>query len=178
MNALDIIIFITLTFFVYRGAQNGLIGELLGMTGWLLAGLLALRFGGWAAHRINGYLHLSATAADLLGFVAMLLAVRILFQLTLVGIKKTVDGKTHDAMNKLLGAVIGFVKGAFLVSIFVLAISYMPLGEKVKDYQNRSALFPHMKKFAQSLLYHVVHFVPQTQPQPAEPLKSSTKKPI
>lgn len=175
MNTLDVVIFITLCYFVYRGAQAGLIGELLGITGWLLAGLLALRFGGWAANRINGYIHLSATAADVAGFVAVLLVVRVLLQLLLVGFKKTVDPKTHDAMNKLLGAVIGFIKGAFLVSVFVLAISIMPLGEKVKAYENRSALFPHMKKFAQLLLYRVVHFVPQTQPQPSEAQKTLKK---
>lgn len=172
MNAIDVIIIICLTYFVYRGAVQGLIGELLGVTGWILATILALRFGGWAGKKISAYVQLPVSMVDIAGFVAVLLVMRVLIQILLMGLRKSLDPKTHDAANKLLGAVIGFVKGAFLVSIFVLALSVMPLGEKMKRYEKESALFPHMTKFSRALLYRVIYFVPQTKPQPVPPVPS------
>ena len=172
MNAIDVIIIISLTYFVYRGAVQGLIGELLGATGWIIAAILALRFGSWAGKKIGAFVQLPAGMVDIVGFVAMLLVMRVLIQIVLMGLRKTLDPKTHDATNKLLGAIIGFVKGAFLVSIFVLALSVIPLGEKMARYEKESALFPHMAKFARVLLYRVVDFVPQTQPQGVPPTPS------
>jgi membrane protein required for colicin V production len=176
MNAIDVIIIICLTYFVYRGAVQGLIGELLGATGWIMATVLALRFGGWAGKKIVAYIQIPANLVDIAGFVVMLLVVRAFIQIVLMGLRKSLDPKTHDATNKLLGAVIGFIKGAFLVSIFVLALSVIPLGEKMSRYEKESALFPHMAKFARALLSRVVHFVPQTQPQPISPPQTPSLK--
>jgi len=177
MNAFDVVIILALTFFVYRGAKNGLIGELLGITGWLLAGIIALRYGSLAAQRISGMIKLPDLATTVLGYAVVLLAVRLFLQVLLAGLKKGLDPKTHDTMNKLLGAIIGFAKGAFLVSIFVLALSIMPLGNQVKMYQLHSTLFPHMKKFAQVILRQVVYFVPQTQPHSPAPTKVPADQP-
>jgi len=174
MNALDVLIFIALVYFVYKGAQNGLYGELLGMTGWLVAAILSLRYGLWASRKLENYIQLPDLAYTVLGYAAVLLAGRLLLQILLAGLRKAMDPKTHDSLNKLLGAVIGFAKGAFLVSIFVLALSIMPLGEQVKSYEYRSNLFPHMKKFAQVILRNVVYFVPQTKPTAPAPSKAPT----
>lgn len=176
MNAIDVIIIICLTYFVYRGAVQGLIGELLGATGWIVATIMALRFGAWAGKKIGAYVQLPAGLIDAVGFVVVLLVVRVFIQIVLMGLRKTLDPKTHDATNKLLGAVIGFVKGAFLVSIFVLALSVIPLGEKMNRYEKESTLFPHMAKFARVLLSRVIHFVPQTQPQPISPPQTPSLK--
>ena len=45
MSIIDILIIAVITIFVYRGAKNGMVNELLGFTGWVLAILLALRLG-------------------------------------------------------------------------------------------------------------------------------------
>lgn len=176
MNAIDIIIIIGLTYFVYRGAVQGLIGELFGATGWIIATILALRFASWAGKKVGAFIQIPANLVDVAGFVLVLLVVRAVIQIILMALKKSLDPKTHDATNKLLGAVIGFAKGAFLVSIFVLALSVIPLGEKMNRYEKESALFPHMAKFARVLLNSVVHFVPQTQPQPVSPPQTPSLK--
>jgi len=60
MNTVDIVVLIILLYFVYKGSRAGLIDELLGITGWVLAIILALRFGGAAGAYVVEKLPLAA----------------------------------------------------------------------------------------------------------------------
>ena len=41
MNTIDIVVLVILTYFVFRGSKAGMIEELLGITGWVIAVILA-----------------------------------------------------------------------------------------------------------------------------------------
>ncbi|MBN2357028.1 CvpA family protein [candidate division KSB1 bacterium] len=166
MNTIDIIVLVVLTYFVYKGSKAGMIEELLGITGWVIAIILALRFGGMAGEYVVGKLPLAiGISASIIGFIIVLLLVRIAFKVFSGGFKKMVSSDAQTSLDRFLGAAIGFLKGAFFVSLFALAIQSMPLGEKMQTFREESALYPHMTKFARVVVDSVVKFIPQIQSQ-------------
>ena len=168
---IDVLIVVGLTIFVYKGAQKGMAEELLGLTGWLLAVLLALRLGGAAAKLIVGKVPQLAPLGSILGFIAMLIVARAAFHLFAQSFQKMFAADLQGKINKFIGALFGFAKGAFFISVVVLAIYVLPLGQQAKTIESRSVLFHHMTKFAQVVVDAVTNFVPQTQ----APLKKMAK---
>jgi len=168
---IDVLIVVGLTIFVYRGAQRGMVEELLGLTGWLLAFLLALRFGAAAGNYIAAKAKGLTALGPYLGFIAMLIIARAGFHLFAQSFQKMFAGDLQNKVNKLVGALFGFAKGAFFISVVVLAIYVLPLGEQAKKLETRSVLFHHMTKFAQVAVDAVIKFVPQTE----APLKKMAK---
>jgi membrane protein required for colicin V production len=168
---IDIMIIIGLVIFVYRGAQKGMVEELLGLTGWLLAILLAIKLGGTAARILVGKVPRMAPLASILGFIIMLIVARAAFHLFAQSFQKMFDADLRGKIDKFVGGLFGFVKGAFSISVLVLAIYVLPLGPRAKDLESRSVLFKHMTKFAQIVMDAVTKFVPQTE----APLRSMVK---
>ena len=123
MNVLDIILAIPLCFFIYKGWKRGLIFE--------LAALVGIIVGCWAA------IHFSSWVADLLGLEgegSLLIAFFITFIGVVVGsyfLGKAVEGFIKmvkaNALNKILGALVGMVKCLCVLSIllnFILLVDY------------------------------------------------------
>jgi membrane protein required for colicin V production len=57
MNLLDILIFIVILYFCYRGVRNGLVGELLGIAGIIAAVFLTFHYMDAVAGFIHQYVH-------------------------------------------------------------------------------------------------------------------------
>ncbi|MBQ6069337.1 MAG: CvpA family protein [Bacteroidales bacterium] len=123
MNILDIILAIPLCYFIYKGWRRGLIFE--------LAALIGIVAGCWAA------IHFSTWVAELLkleGDGALLIAFFITFMGVIVGsyfLGKAIEGIIKmvkaNALNKILGALMGMLKCLCVLSIllnFVLLVDY------------------------------------------------------
>ncbi len=163
MYMMDLLIVAALTFFVYKGARKGLTAEMLGLTGWVIAALLALRFGGRAGMMVAARLPLiGGVTVSMVGFVVVLVGVHLSFKVGFLALKKMAGADGLATIDRFFGALIGFIKGAFVVSIFALALSSLNAGPRLETYQRQSALFPHMTKFAQYMINAVIRFVPET----------------
>lgn len=161
MNVVDLLILAALLWFVYQGAQTGLGKELVGLTGWLLAAVLALKFGGRAGAMAAGRLpQVGSLSNDLVGFFIVLIAVHLGFRLVSYMLKKMLDGEGQSTLDRLGGGIIGFIKGALIVSIVALGLHSLRLGARLEDLQNQSSLFPHMAKFAQMVVNQVISAAP------------------
>ena len=121
MNVLDIILALPLCYFIYKGWRRGLIFE--------LAALMGIIIGCWAA------IHFSTWVADLLGLEgegSLLIAFFITFLGVVVGsyfLGKAIEGFIKmvkaDALNRILGALVGMAKCLCVLSVllnFVLLI--------------------------------------------------------
>jgi len=175
MNTIDIAVLIMLVYFVYRGAQAGLVEELLGITGWVVAVIVALRFGGAAgAYVVERIPLIASISVSIVGFVVTLLVVHLAFRLLTAIFKKAVSSDTHSSLDRFFGAAIGFGKGAFYISLLALALQAMPLGEKFTRLREESQLYPHMTKVARIVVDSVVRFIPQIR---SEESPEKTEKP-
>ncbi len=166
MNTIDIIVLIILVYFVYQGSRFGMVAEFLGITGWVIAIILALRFGGMVGEYVVTKLPLAVgISASIIGFIVVLILVRLAFKLLSGGLKKMGGSENQSSLDRFLGAAVGFFKGAFFVSLLALALQTMPLGDKVQSLREESVLYPHMTKFARIVVDSVIKFIPQIQSQ-------------
>ncbi len=163
MNFLDIAIIAGLTLFVYFGAKKGGARELSGVMGWVVALLVAARGAGFLAALLSKKVtSLTGTVALIVSFVVILLAVRTLFVMPAKFFEKS-DTTKINQVDRFIGAVIGFVKGAFVISVLILLFHMIPFNETVKRYQSNSVLFTHMHSFSVGVVNLVFDYVPQIQ---------------
>ncbi len=161
MSPFDLIIIAALVWFVYTGAKIGLAKELVGLTGWLIAALVALTLGGRAGAMATGFLpSLKALPVELTGFLIALFGTHIFFRVIGYLFNNMLGGNGQSTFDRMGGAFIGFVKGAFIISVVALALNSLNLGSRLEGYQSSSSLFPHMSKFAQMVVNQVIRATP------------------
>ncbi len=173
MSPFDLIIIAALVWFVYKGAKIGLAKELVGLTGWLIAALVALKLGGRAGVLATAFLpSLKALPVELTGFLIALVGTHILFRIIGYLFNNMLGGDGQSTFDRMGGAFIGFVKGAFIISVIALAVNSLYLGSRLESYQRNSSLFPHMTKVAQMVVNQVIRATPsagvQGTTRPAE----------
>ena len=162
MYVFDVIILVMLTLFIYRGVQKGMMNELIGLTGWVIALLIAIRGAGIACGFILArWTTLPEPVGMWIGFFAILIIIRVFFQLFLQLFERLFSEHVHGRLDRLFGAILGFIKGAFFVGVFTLVISLLPLNESIKNAEKQSLFFGHMSNFATTVTNGIFSFAPQ-----------------
>lgn len=140
-NVFDLVIILTLALFIYRGARNGLIGE--------VAGIFALVTGFWAARSWHDALESQlgfiadptgrVIVACALIFIAVMLAVGILARI----LKKILSLSFAGGIDELAGAALGLTKGILIWAlIIVVLIKLFPDAPFLRD----SWMLPYFRK--------------------------------
>lgn len=111
----------------FRGWRNGLIKEVVSFVGIFVGFYIAYHFYKQSEVGVLGFLLIWIGVPLVLGVVAWLIT-KLLDQIVVVG-----------TTNKLLGAVAGFLKYAFLLGCIILAINY------VRDVKERVEQNPVVK---------------------------------
>lgn len=123
MNLLDFFILIPILFFAIRGIKNGLIGEVLGVVGLIIAVFLTFQYMDEVADIIRPLFNSDANyivfiAATLI-FVLTLIVVQIVDYLAASFLRVI---RLHT-INRVLGFFFGFLKGAIIVSAVLLLLA-------------------------------------------------------
>jgi membrane protein required for colicin V production len=108
------------------GLIRGLVGTLVSTAAWLLAGWVTFEFGGQAASWLSD--DGNPTMTELFGgyalsFVVVMLAVALIGALA----KSMVRSVGLSGVDRMLGAALGLLRGAFLACILVLLMGFTPL---------------------------------------------------
>ena len=153
MNLLDLFILIPIVWLCIRGFSKGFIIELATLIGLVLGILAAYYFSGYVQDHLKEYFSLSSQGLKIVSYILIFLAVLLVVYLIGKLIEKLVDIIALGWLNKILGAVIGLVKGIVVVAIILYIFEKADPGEKV--------IRPHVKE--KSMFYQpvmqVVHFV-------------------
>lgn len=115
--ALVAIIAISTVFSIWRGATR----EVLSLTTWVVAGLLAFKFHGLFANMLSQYIEspvLSALISALIIIVAVVIVGTLLSGLIAKGIARVGLGP----IDKLFGMIFGALRGAFIIIIPVMLL--------------------------------------------------------
>jgi membrane protein required for colicin V production len=163
MNIVDILIILSLALFLFFGAKRGMIKELLGLTGWILAVLMALKFGGLVSDLLAARVPGLKILSSVLAFFLVLAGVRIGFLLFAQVIKKVLVKGIIENVDRSVGALFGLFQGAFLVSLLAVAISLLPPNPDIIRYQKGSVLYPYIAKFSVVVINAVTVFIPQAE---------------
>lgn len=136
MTFISLTIFAFVSFFVFKGILKGLIAEVLGMASVILSIAVAFLYFESFSKILNDYL--SFIPYYLLPLVSLILLMALVYFSGILAIKlltKMVDSLSLGWVNRILGGMVGFLKGALFVSLIILILSFVlpqPLYESIK----------------------------------------------
>ncbi|PKK90410.1 MAG: hypothetical protein CVV64_08580 [Candidatus Wallbacteria bacterium HGW-Wallbacteria-1] len=152
-----LIVFLNLALGIWRGFILE-IGNLLGV---LISLKVALQFRERAAVFMQGLFPESIIPHQFLGFFTILFVCWLLLKVIFLLITKfTEQSKTLTAMNRLLGGLLGGIKGSLILGIILLPIVMIPvkqiLGEMKSNNPDAAASYPRLMKLPEYMDQSVV----------------------
>ena len=150
MTTIDIVILIVLGVGAIVGFTKGFLKQLAGLLG-LVAGLLiAKALYATVAERFFLPLTDSLTVAQGIAFVVIWLAVPLAFLLLATLLTKAMEAVALGWVNRLLGAGLGLLKSALLVSLLICVVEYIDSDNTLlkRTKKQESVLYYPMEKFA------------------------------
>lgn len=163
MAKVDLVIIIGLIFFVYWGLRKGFKAEMLGFTGWIVALLIGLALADKASSLLGSKVPSIQKVSWILSFFAIIILVRLSLLLVFQRKAKAETASVPSKLDRFSGAVLGFLEGAFVISVLLIAIAILPIKGNLKQYETRSLLYPHLKNFSVYIVETVAKYVPLTQ---------------
>lgn len=150
MATLDIIILIVFVLGAILGFAKGFVKQLATLLG-LVIGLLAAKalYAG-LAEKISPMLNDSMTAAQLIAFVGIWIAVPLVFTLLASLLTKALEIISLGWLNRFLGAGLGALKYLLLVSVLICVVEFIDSDNKLlsKTTKQESVLYYPVKEFA------------------------------
>lgn len=150
MTTIDIVILIVLVAGAIVGFTKGFLKQLADLLG-LVAGLLiAKALYATVAERFFLPLTDSLTVAQGIAFVVIWLAVPLAFLLLATLLTKAMEAVALGWVNRLLGAGLGLLKSALLVSLLICVVEYIDSDNTLlkRTKKQESVLYYPMEKFA------------------------------
>ena len=124
MATLDIILLSVIALGVVLGFLRGALKQLASLLG-LVVGLLAARaLYASVAERVFSHVTDNPSVAQLLSFVAIWLAVPLLFWLAAALLTKMMEAVSLGWLNRLLGAALGAAKYALCISLLLMTVDH------------------------------------------------------
>lgn len=149
MNWLDYTLLLFVGVAAVRGFMKGFILELCGSAGLVLGVWGAIHFN----ERVARWIGLEERH-EVLSFLATMLLILVALHFLGVALTKLVDAVQLGVPNKLGGALLGSLRAAFLLSVFLnilLAKQDSDWAPPLKTMKN-SVLVPHLREFAPAVI--------------------------
>lgn len=142
MNLVDIVILVILGIFLLKGVLRGLLKEVCSLLGLVSGGLLAfylhLPLAQWFAGLFNWPSQLCVTLAFLTIFISTILIFAALGYV----LNRFVTLPVLGGINRLTGALFGFLQGVILLALILFALHSAALPDDVREQLRRSELSP------------------------------------
>jgi|GEM_PF-886028 len=173
MYILDIAIIAFLILAIVWSIRHGFAGELRGSTGWIITLLISLRFGAFLGDVLAPKLGEVAHLSTYVGFIVLVLVLRFIFS----AISRIFENNDFGLIDRFFSGLVGFVKGAFLLSIILLVLSTSTFQQKAQKYIKHSVTYPYVHDFSIRMVDVVTRFVPQIDSLYESLVESSSKVP-
>jgi len=122
MNIFDFVILIILGIFVFNGVRKGFLREVAGLVGIVIAFILAVRFMDDLSVIFTYFLGLSPRIAVVVTAIVIFILVVVAFVLMAKVVRKLMELATLGWIDRLMGAMLGLLKGVIIVSIVTLIL--------------------------------------------------------
>ena len=167
MVLFDIITGIILLLFFLKGLKNGFVIELASLAALILGIIAAVMFSGIAAEWMAGFIR--SKYISILAFVAVFVGVVILVHLIARLVNRLMKAVALGWINRLAGALFGALKGAFLLSAFILLLESFGMGAFLfsPETKQQSFLYEPLHKFAPATMnllnINIEHLIPAAE---------------
>lgn len=108
----DYVIIIVCTLFVANGFRKGLVQEIMGILGLVLAVLLALRYFQDVGYIISTRFNISENLGNVIGFVVVAFVIMVVVGIIAITWRRMIKLTPLSIIDKIFGAGFGFIKGA------------------------------------------------------------------
>ena len=160
MNYFDVAIAVIIIAFIIMGFRKGLIAEVLGLLGIVIAFFLAIRFGGFAAGFIPERFKLPEILNYVAGFILVFGGVVIFFRMLTKALKSVIHPTALKGLDKIGGLMIGFAEGLLIASVIVFLFSLTPLADAAEEDIDESLFYYPTSKIAPMIFDTVYNIVP------------------
>jgi membrane protein required for colicin V production len=150
MNYIDAVIAIPLAWFTYKGFSKGLIIELATLIALLLGIYIAGHFSEYTADLLRENMDFHSKYMGIISFSITFLGVVLLVMLFGKSLEKVVNILLLSFVNKITGALFGFIKVAFVISVIIYIMGTFELEDKLisTELQSKSLLYKPIKSIA------------------------------
>ena len=119
MNWLDIVLAIPLVWFTFKGFKNGFIIELASLAALVLGIFVALHFSFYAEEYLRENVNIADNYIYIVSFIITFIIVAVLVFLVGKIIHKLISIIALGFLNRLAGAIFGFLKTALVLSVIL-----------------------------------------------------------
>ncbi len=168
---MDLVIAGLLAVYLVRGMVKGLIAESLAFLGVLIAALAALLFAGQVSAALARDISLSPRLLLLIALGLVFCGVNLL---SILGVWYLGRGKGNyvlSGMDRAGGAVVGCVKGTFVLSLLVTGVSVLPLFPGLRKAVVESPLAGEVRPFAPTAYEAILFLLPSSARERYEGLR-------
>ncbi|TVQ10217.1 MAG: CvpA family protein [Balneolaceae bacterium] len=130
MNLFDIIIVMPVAFFAWLGFRNGLVRELLGIVGVVLALFIAFQYAGPATNWFNTETVENSQYLPYFTFIIIFIVILILIRLTIFFMEEFLSVLMLSVPNRILGSIFGILKASLFISIALIIFDSVEVPEK------------------------------------------------
>lgn len=138
MNGIDIAILVVIGLSLFTGLMRGFVKELLALLTWLIALVVAYRYGDLLYPWLGKYTE-DSNIQHIAGFVLLLLACLLLGAIINALLSALIQKSGLGGTDRLLGMGFGAIRGAFIVSVLILVANLTSMSDQ--EYLKQSKLY-------------------------------------
>ena len=157
MNYLDIIILIPIAYFAYRGLVNGLVREVFGIVGMILAVFVTFEYMRPVAEFLSPFIDLTDQSILITGIVIFVMVI-ITVQLLAWLLERLFKLIRLGVVNKFAGLLFASLKGAIIISAILLLLAGINVPSE--DARDESRVYPVIIYIAPATYDMVASFYP------------------
>ena len=151
MNYIDLLLLIPLIWFVYQGFRKGFVIELASLAALILGIYVALYFSGFAADFLVDNMNMGPKYVPVVSFIITFIVVVFLVYSVGKLLEKLINMVALGFVNKIVGGVFGFLKGAVLISIVLMIINHFNDDLISEEKKTHSMLYEPIEEIAPML---------------------------
>lgn len=125
---------------VIVGLTRGVVFELLSLTGWFAAYFAAR----WFAPLVLPYIHVGTPGSNLnqgLALVSVFIAALVTWSLVARLVRLLIRATPLSALDRLIGSVFGFLRGALVLMVVVLIVGVTPAAKSAGWHRSQGAVW-------------------------------------
>lgn len=158
VNALDIIIALPILIFFIAGLKNGFIEEVVGLIGQIIAIFLAFTYMSDVSLFWEEFYNIESSWIPFFSFIAIYLVALIVVKLIIKLMESIIKFAKLSMINHFFGGVFSGLKGAILVSTFLVILSV--LGQPRQEYTQNSLLYSYILPIAPTTYNYISRVLP------------------
>ena len=161
-NYLDLVIALPVVLLAILGFRKGFIKALASLAALILGFYLAVVFSDFAAGWMIKYVDIRHRRIFIIAFILTFVAVVLLVSLLGRALDKIASLALLGIINRFLGLLFGILKGAFIMSVFILLFNMIDNKEHIlkAEVKNNSLLYRPVEAIAPFLLKSITNLTP------------------